>query len=1066
MAPMRRDPRRPTPRRRGPAGLLRPSRPPGQRRVELHGRVHAPGRPLRPVSARRLGPGRRAEWRGRRSGRRAASAGRLGRLAPAAPAGPEAEKSDFDDAMGHVIEAFRFLHARVSTLEARIATEDVPLDGAAWLAPARELGRLGRAGGGARRGPHARRRGRPRRLWRRRPRPRASPSAARPPAASSLGARRAAGPRTRLRRDDQRGQRVPGDLCRGLARRPRPQRRGRPPAAPRASCRCSPRAGGPWRPPPRSSSCPRHPPLGLSTSTSTTRPGRTRQSDLALGICWRARSIARPGACSSTAAGSSTSAALAGPVDGDDQRFGVSATTPLHVSGVHHFVPVLHRGDAVGRHTLRLRDATRARGLELEHLRRRRPGRDRRGHAAGLGLSGRGRAGRRRRLPVRHRLADGALAGRSHRDAGRELPQRHPARAHGAVGPPPGPGPGPRPEDLAVLAPRTTLAVADSAYNETHLAEAGFAATAVVAPSAALRVEPIDAPGGARHRHATERRTEESQDTQTDHVARRRPGLAEQVPRARHRRPRRDPARRDPDRHAPHRRQAGHRRLRAGAPALRRRLGLLDAVTFAGHATDAAVAEAYATSDVLVVTSEHEGFCVPVVEAMAAGLPVVAFDQGAIPEVLGDAGRPRHHPGPLRGGRRHRRPAGRRRPPRRPGRAGANGGSTSSTCPTRRSLRRSPRPPLGRSPRRQQRTASPPMRTAIHQFVPMLHRDDAVGRHTLRIRDVLAAAGHSSRRLRRDDRSRDRGGDQALPALRRRRPAGRRPALPIRHRLDHRPLAGRPPRDAGRQLPQRHAARVLRRLEQPDGPPPAPGAPRAHGDLAPRTSLAIAVSRFNEAELHPPATPAPPSSPRPPSRRRRRRHRRHRRDRHGPDRRQRAAGSASAGSPPTRASSSPSWPCSSPTPTTTRRHARRSWAGPSCPPTPGPSSASSTSSASADAVTFRGRSATTTWSRAMAAVRRPGHRLAARGFRGAGHRGHDDGPARRGEPGRRPARDRRRRRPAGRRHRPLRPGRRHRAGPTADPALRRALEDKAAQRVAALDLPTAGDRTVDLIAAL
>ena len=60
---------------------------------------------------------------------------------PSAPTtGPEAEKSDFDEAMGHIIEAFRFLHARVSTLEGRIATEDVPLDGAAWLAPARELG--------------------------------------------------------------------------------------------------------------------------------------------------------------------------------------------------------------------------------------------------------------------------------------------------------------------------------------------------------------------------------------------------------------------------------------------------------------------------------------------------------------------------------------------------------------------------------------------------------------------------------------------------------------------------------------------------------------------------------------------------------------------------------------------------------------------------------------------------------------------------------------------------------------------------------------------------------------
>ena len=35
-----------------------------------------------------------------------------------------------------------------------------------------------------------------------------------------------------------------------------------------------------------------------------------------------------------------------------------------------------------------------------------------------------------------------------------------------------------------------------------------------------------------------------------------------------------------------------------------------------------------------------------------------------------------------------------------------------------------------------------------------------------------------------------------------------------------------------------------------------------------------------------------------------------------------------------------------------------------------------------------------------------------------------------------------------------------------DQALRRGLEDKAAQRVAALDLPTAGDRIVDLLAAL
>ena len=31
--------------------------------------------------------------------------------------------------------------------------------------------------------------------------------------------------------------------------------------------------------------------------------------------------------------------------------------------------------------------------------------------------------------------------------------------------------------------------------------------------------------------------------------------------------------------------------------------------------------------------------------------------------------------------------------------------------------------------------------TAVHQFVPMLHRADAVGRHTLRLREVLEARG-------------------------------------------------------------------------------------------------------------------------------------------------------------------------------------------------------------------------------------------------------------------------------------------------------------------------------------
>lgn len=65
--------------------------------------------------------------------------GRRGRMGPGGQAGTQEEKSEVEDAMTSVVEAFRFLHARVSTLEQRLATEDVPLDGAAWLAPARDL---------------------------------------------------------------------------------------------------------------------------------------------------------------------------------------------------------------------------------------------------------------------------------------------------------------------------------------------------------------------------------------------------------------------------------------------------------------------------------------------------------------------------------------------------------------------------------------------------------------------------------------------------------------------------------------------------------------------------------------------------------------------------------------------------------------------------------------------------------------------------------------------------------------------------------------------------------------
>jgi glycosyltransferase involved in cell wall biosynthesis len=301
------------------------------------------------------------------------------------------------------------------------------------------------------------------------------------------------------------------------------------------------------------------------------------------------------------------------------------------VSGIHHFVPVLHRGDAVGRHTLRLRDATRARGFRseiyvdtveaetagetipvLDY-----PGAAQRGDVvvyqfATASAMAPWLAGRSETLVVNyHNITPPDLMAPwdNHLALGQLRAQ----------------------EDLRLLAPRTTLAVADSAYNEAHLAGSGFAATAVIPPSAALDAgvmaaaraarAPASRPTGRGARWLAVGRVSPNKALESTVAA-----LA--VARAHG----------DPEATL---QIIGKPATESYVASLQRyvaEMGLARAVTFSGHASDATVAAAYGSADVLVVTSEHEGFCVPVVEAMSAGLPVVAFDQGAVPEVLGDAG--------------------------------------------------------------------------------------------------------------------------------------------------------------------------------------------------------------------------------------------------------------------------------------------------------------------------------------------------------------------------------------------------------------------------------------------
>jgi glycosyltransferase involved in cell wall biosynthesis len=67
-------------------------------------------------------------------------------------------------------------------------------------------------------------------------------------------------------------------------------------------------------------------------------------------------------------------------------------------------------------------------------------------------------------------------------------------------------------------------------------------------------------------------------------------------------------------------------------------LGLDDAVEITGSLTAGGLEAYYRGADVFVCASDHEGFCVPIVEAMGHGLPVVAYGVAAVPETVADAG--------------------------------------------------------------------------------------------------------------------------------------------------------------------------------------------------------------------------------------------------------------------------------------------------------------------------------------------------------------------------------------------------------------------------------------------
>jgi L-malate glycosyltransferase len=66
-------------------------------------------------------------------------------------------------------------------------------------------------------------------------------------------------------------------------------------------------------------------------------------------------------------------------------------------------------------------------------------------------------------------------------------------------------------------------------------------------------------------------------------------------------------------------------------------LGLDRAVRLTGEVSDPALAAYFAAADVYLSLSVHEGFGVPLIEAMTAGVPIVARRAGAVAETVGGA---------------------------------------------------------------------------------------------------------------------------------------------------------------------------------------------------------------------------------------------------------------------------------------------------------------------------------------------------------------------------------------------------------------------------------------------
>ena len=83
--------------------------------------------------------------------------------------------------------------------------------------------------------------------------------------------------------------------------------------------------------------------------------------------------------------------------------------------------------------------------------------------------------------------------------------------------------------------------------------------------------------------------------------------------------------------------QSGFERYLASLHQLVGRLGASH-VNFIGHVSDEELVAFYETADLFLCASEHEGFCVPIVEAFYKQVPVLAYAATAVPCTMDGAG--------------------------------------------------------------------------------------------------------------------------------------------------------------------------------------------------------------------------------------------------------------------------------------------------------------------------------------------------------------------------------------------------------------------------------------------